>query len=167
MDYRETVHLPKTDFPMRAALSEREPAQVKAWEDDKVYENLLAKNAGEEKFVFHDGPAYATGPIHQRHYLNKITKDLVVRCHLQAGRLRALSADRARTPRMALGDLDDRSLDHSGEPRHHRQSRPRVRRLRSPAAWRHRRRARPAAHIPLGVRSRRAVAALRCARGRS
>src|SRR2546421_586535 len=87
MDYRETVHLPKTDFPMRAALSEREPAQVKAWEEEKVYEKLLAKNAGAEKFVFHDGPPYANGPIHQGHFLNKILKDLVVKYHLMCGRL--------------------------------------------------------------------------------
>src|SRR5947208_9351938 len=87
MDYRETVHLPKTDFPMRAALSEREPAQVKAWEEEKGYEKLLAKNAGAEKFVFHDGPPYANGPIHQGHFLNKILKDLVVKYHLMGGRL--------------------------------------------------------------------------------
>src|SRR5438309_1583027 len=87
MDYRETVHLPKTDFPMRAALSEREPAQVKAWEDEKVYEKLLAKNAAAEKFVFHAGPPYANGPIHQGHFLNKILKDLVVKYHLMAGYL--------------------------------------------------------------------------------
>jgi len=72
---------------MRAALSEREPAQVKAWEDEKVYEKLLAKNAAAEKFVFHDGPPYANGPIHQGHFLNKILKDLVVKYHLMAGRL--------------------------------------------------------------------------------
>ena len=87
MDYRETVHLPKTGFPMRAALSEREPAQVKAWEDAKVYEKLLEKNARAEKFVFHDGPPYANGAIHQGHFLNKILKDLVVKYHLMAGHL--------------------------------------------------------------------------------
>ncbi|HZX92896.1 MAG TPA: isoleucine--tRNA ligase [Myxococcales bacterium] len=87
MDPKSTVHLPKTDFPMRAALSEREPAQVKAWEDDKVYEQLLAKNAKAEKFVFHDGPPYANGAIHQGHFLNKILKDLVVKYHLLAGHL--------------------------------------------------------------------------------
>src|SRR5438477_5987080 len=87
MDYRDTVHLPKTDFPMRAALSEREPAQVKAWEDEGVYEKLLEKNGKAEKFVFHDGPPYANGPIHQGHFLNKILKDLVVKYHLMAGRL--------------------------------------------------------------------------------
>ncbi|HWT85228.1 MAG TPA: class I tRNA ligase family protein, partial [Myxococcales bacterium] len=87
MDYRDSVHLPKTDFPMRAALSEREPAQVKAWEDEKVYDKLLEKNAGAPKFVFHDGPPYANGPIHQGHFLNKILKDLVCKYHLMAGHL--------------------------------------------------------------------------------
>src|SRR3989442_10886205 len=87
MDSRETAHLPKTDFPMRAALSGREPAQVKAWEDEKVYEKPLAKNAAAEKFVFHDGPPYSSGAIHQGHFLNKILKDLVVKYHLMAGRL--------------------------------------------------------------------------------
>ena len=87
MDYRDTVHLPKTGFPMRAALSEREPAQVKAWEDGGVYQKLLAKNAKAEKFVFHDGPPYANGAIHQGHFLNKILKDLVVKYHLMAGHL--------------------------------------------------------------------------------
>ncbi len=87
MDYRDTVHLPKTGFPMRAALSEREPAQVKAWEDATVYEKLLEKNARGQKFVFHDGPPYANGPIHQGHFLNKILKDLVVKYHLMAGHL--------------------------------------------------------------------------------
>jgi len=87
MDYRHTVHLPKTDFPMRAGLSDREPAQVKAWEEGGIYRKLLEKNAGREKFVFHDGPPYANGPIHQGHFLNKILKDLVVKYHLMAGRL--------------------------------------------------------------------------------
>src|SRR3982751_4110080 len=87
MDYRDTVHLPKTDFPMRASLSEREPAQVKAWEDAGVYQKMLAKNAKAEKFVFHDGPPYANGSIHQGHFLNKILKDLVVKYQLMAGRL--------------------------------------------------------------------------------
>ena len=87
MDPKNTVHLPKTAFPMRAALSEREPAQVKAWEDHHIYEQLLAKNARSEKFVFHDGPPYANGAIHQGHFLNKILKDLVVKYHLLAGHL--------------------------------------------------------------------------------
>ena len=87
MDPKDTVHLPKTSFPMRAALAENEPKQVQAWQDEKLYEKLLAQNATAEKFVFHDGPPYANGSIHQGHFLNKILKDLVVKFHLMRGHL--------------------------------------------------------------------------------
>src|SRR5919204_4412322 len=87
MDYRDTVHLPKTDFPMRASLGEREPLQIEAWRKEKLYEKLLEKNAQGQRFVFHDGPPYANGSIHQGHFLNKILKDLVVKYHLMSGRL--------------------------------------------------------------------------------
>ena len=87
MEIKDTVHLPKTDFPMRAALSEREPAQIKTWQEEKLYQQILAKNAGSPKFVYHDGPPYANGSIHQGHFLNKILKDLVVKYHLMAGHL--------------------------------------------------------------------------------
>ena len=87
MDFKDTVHLPKTSFPMRAALGENEPKQIAAWQDEKLYEKLLAQNAQAEKFVFHDGPPYANGSIHQGHFLNKILKDLVVKFHLMSGRL--------------------------------------------------------------------------------
>ncbi|HEX9577649.1 MAG TPA: isoleucine--tRNA ligase [Myxococcales bacterium] len=72
---------------MRASLGEREPVQVEAWEKEKLYERMLAKNAGAPKYVFHDGPPYANGSIHQGHFLNKILKDLVVKYRLQSGRL--------------------------------------------------------------------------------
>ncbi|MFN2546208.1 MAG: isoleucine--tRNA ligase [Myxococcales bacterium] len=87
MDIKDTVHLPKTSFPMRAALNENEPKQVQAWQDEKLYEKLLSKNANAPKFVFHDGPPYANGSIHQGHFLNKILKDLVVKFHLMSGHL--------------------------------------------------------------------------------
>ncbi len=87
MDFKDTVHLPKTSFPMRASLGENEPKQIAAWQDEKLYEKLLAQNAQAEKFVFHDGPPYANGSIHQGHFLNKILKDLVVKFHLMSGRL--------------------------------------------------------------------------------
>ncbi|HUJ26875.1 MAG TPA: isoleucine--tRNA ligase [Myxococcales bacterium] len=87
MDFKETVHLPKTSFPMRASLGENEPKQVQAWQDEKVYEQLLAKNAAGRKYVMHDGPPYANGSIHQGHFLNKILKDLVVKFHLCSGHL--------------------------------------------------------------------------------
>ncbi len=76
-DYRDTVHLPRTDFPMRASLAEREPAQVAAWEKSKLYEQLIEQSRATGKFVFHDGPPYANGSIHQGHFLNKILKDIV------------------------------------------------------------------------------------------
>ncbi|MGZ6141963.1 MAG: isoleucine--tRNA ligase [Myxococcales bacterium] len=87
MDIKDTVHLPKTSFPMRAALNENEPKQVQAWQEEKLYEKLLASNASGRKFVFHDGPPYANGSIHQGHFLNKILKDLVVKYHLMSGHL--------------------------------------------------------------------------------
>ena len=87
MELKDTVHLPKTSFPMRAALGENEPKQVAAWQDEKLYEKLLAQNAQGTKFVFHDGPPYANGSIHQGHFLNKILKDLVVKFHLCSGHL--------------------------------------------------------------------------------
>ena len=87
MDFKDTVHLPKTSFPMRASLGDNEPKQVAAWQDEKLYEKLLAQNAQAPKFVFHDGPPYANGSIHQGHFLNKILKDLVVKFHLMSGHL--------------------------------------------------------------------------------
>ncbi|TMA15938.1 MAG: hypothetical protein E6J85_19205, partial [Deltaproteobacteria bacterium] len=77
MDLKNTVNLPKTTFPMRAALSEREPVQVRAWLEAKVYEKLIEQNEGGERFILHDGPPYANGSLHLGHFLNKILKDMV------------------------------------------------------------------------------------------
>src|SRR6267143_1570307 len=87
MDLKDTVNLPRTGFPMRAQLAEREPAQVKAWQEGKVYEQILRHNAGREKFVFHDGPPYANGSIHLGHFLNKVLKDIVVKHASMSGKL--------------------------------------------------------------------------------
>ncbi|HEY2029794.1 MAG TPA: isoleucine--tRNA ligase [Myxococcales bacterium] len=87
MDLKDTVNLPKTDFPMRADLAAREPAQLRAWSEEKVYARLLEARKDAPKFVFHDGPPYANGSIHQGHFLNKILKDIVVKHRLMAGRL--------------------------------------------------------------------------------
>jgi isoleucyl-tRNA synthetase len=87
MDLKDTVNLPKTDFPMRADLAVKEPVQLKAWQDDKLYERLLTARKGSPKFVFHDGPPYANGSIHQGHFLNKILKDIIVKHQLMAGKL--------------------------------------------------------------------------------
>ena len=59
-DFKNTMNLPKTDFPMRAGLPKSEPNTLKSWETDKVYENLMKKNEGKPLFVLHDGPPYVT-----------------------------------------------------------------------------------------------------------
>jgi isoleucyl-tRNA synthetase len=78
-DYGETLNLPKTDFPMRANLPEREAEIAKEIFDNNLYEKMLEKNKGKENFVLHDGPPYANGEIHIGHALNKILKDTIVR----------------------------------------------------------------------------------------
>src|SRR5256885_3548151 len=87
MDLKETVNLPKTACPRRAALAEREPVQVRAWLEGKVYEKLVAQNEGRERFILHDGPPYANGSLHLGHFLNKVLKDMVVKAQLMLGRL--------------------------------------------------------------------------------
>ncbi|MDP8998163.1 MAG: isoleucine--tRNA ligase [Pseudomonadota bacterium] len=77
--YRETVFLPKTDFPMKAGLPQKEPEILKRWADMDLFGKLRTQSKGKEKFVLHDGPPYANGNIHIGHALNKILKDLVVR----------------------------------------------------------------------------------------
>lgn len=79
MDYNKTLNLPKTDFPMRASLPQREPGFLQAWENQSLYQTLMAKNAGKPLFVLHDGPPYANGDIHLGTALNKVLKDFVVR----------------------------------------------------------------------------------------
>ncbi|MDO5555945.1 MAG: isoleucine--tRNA ligase [Clostridia bacterium] len=78
-DYGKTLNLPKTDFPMRASLPEREPKIEKEVFENGLYEKILKKNEGHESFVLHDGPPYANGEIHIGHALNKILKDTIVR----------------------------------------------------------------------------------------
>ena len=75
MDYKDTLNMMKTDFPMRANLPQREPEILKGWYDDKQYEELMKRNEGKPLFVLHDGPPYANGEIHIGHALNKTLKD--------------------------------------------------------------------------------------------
>lgn len=84
-DYKDSVNLPKTDFPMRANLSQREPETLKIWEDAGLYHVLRAQSEGRPKYVLHDGPPYANGELHSGHALNKVLKDLVVRSKQMAG----------------------------------------------------------------------------------
>ena len=85
-EYKETMNLPKTKFPMRAALAQREPDRLRKWQQNRVYEMVLKKNEGHDKFVLHDGPPYANGPIHLGHALNKISKDMINRYWMMQGR---------------------------------------------------------------------------------
>ena len=78
-DYRDTVFLPKTDFPMKAGLPVKEPAIVARWQEIGLYAKLREARAGREKFIFHDGPPYANGDMHIGHALNHTLKDMVCR----------------------------------------------------------------------------------------
>lgn len=79
MSYKETINLPKTDFPMRANLSERENEFQQLWQKKNIYEKAVANREGNEPFILHDGPPYANGDIHIGHALNKILKDFITR----------------------------------------------------------------------------------------
>jgi isoleucyl-tRNA synthetase len=84
-DYKSTLNLPDTRFPMRGDLAKREPKWVKDWHERKVYEAIRAASQGRPRFVLHDGPPYANGEIHIGHAVNKILKDIVVKSKQLAG----------------------------------------------------------------------------------
>ena len=86
VDYKATVFLPKTDFPMRADLPEREPKILARWQEMKLLQRLRAESKGRPKFVLHDGPPYANGDIHIGTALNKILKDVVNRSQQMLGK---------------------------------------------------------------------------------
>ncbi len=83
-DYKDTLNLPETDFPMRAGLPNREPEWLQKWADLKVYDRLREKT-GRKPFTLHDGPPYANGHLHIGHALNKTIKDMIVRSHQMMG----------------------------------------------------------------------------------
>jgi isoleucyl-tRNA synthetase len=85
MDYRSTVNLPKTDFPMKAGLVQREPGMLEAWEKSDLYAKIRARSKGFPKWVLHDGPPYANGELHAGGAFNKILKDIVVKSKQMAG----------------------------------------------------------------------------------
>ncbi|UCD84165.1 MAG: isoleucine--tRNA ligase [Deltaproteobacteria bacterium] len=87
MDYRDTLNLPQTRFPMKANLAEREPEILKSWEEKRIYEKILKANQGKKSFLLHDGPPYANGHIHNGTALNKILKDIIVKSKNMAGLL--------------------------------------------------------------------------------
>ena len=88
ISYKDTLNLPKTDFPMRAGLPKREPGWLERWAKIGVYEKLREKAKAETRqpFTLHDGPPYANGHLHIGHALNKILKDMVVRSQQMMGR---------------------------------------------------------------------------------
>src|SRR6187399_193054 len=79
MDYKNTLNLPRTDFPMKADLVQREPERLKKWEASGLYQRIQAQRAGAKKFVLHDGPPFANGDVHIGTALNKILKDFVIK----------------------------------------------------------------------------------------
>jgi len=85
-NYKKTLHLPKTSFPMRGNLAQNEPQSIKRWGKEKLYESIQASRTEAKSFVFHDGPPYANGSIHVGHVLNKVLKDLVVRSQTMLGK---------------------------------------------------------------------------------
>jgi isoleucyl-tRNA synthetase len=85
-DYKSTVFLPQTDFPMKAGLAQKEPAILARWEDKDLYGRLRAQRAGQPRFILHDGPPYANGDIHMGHAMNKVLKDIIVRSQSLLGK---------------------------------------------------------------------------------
>ena len=100
MDYKNTLNLPQTGFPMKADLVAREPERLKKWESAGLYEKIQAARAERRKFVLHDGPPFANGDVHIGTALNKILKDIIVKYQTLA-RLQRAVRSRLGLPRPA------------------------------------------------------------------
>ena len=85
MDYKKSLNLPQTDFPMKANLAQREPAMLNKWEDENIYDKIRQSAKGKKTYILHDGPPYANGNIHLGTALNKILKDLVIKAKNMTG----------------------------------------------------------------------------------
>ncbi|MBI5048648.1 MAG: isoleucine--tRNA ligase [Deltaproteobacteria bacterium] len=85
MDYKDTLNLPKTDFPMKADLANKEPEILKKWEETGLYTKIMDASKVRKKYILHDGPPYANGNIHIGHALNKILKDIIVKSRFMMG----------------------------------------------------------------------------------
>jgi isoleucyl-tRNA synthetase len=85
MDYKSTLNLPQTDFPMKANLTRREPEILARWAREDLYRKLREKRRGRPRYILHDGPPYANGNIHIGHALNKILKDMIVKSRSMEG----------------------------------------------------------------------------------
>ncbi|MGZ4964050.1 MAG: class I tRNA ligase family protein, partial [Limisphaerales bacterium] len=86
MDYKTTLNLPQTGFPMKADLIAREPQRLQKWESAKLYQSIQQQRATAEKFVLHDGPPFANGDVHVGTALNKILKDIIVKYQTSRGK---------------------------------------------------------------------------------
>src|SRR5579875_1985141 len=85
-DYRDTLRLPKTAFPMKAELPKREPARLAWWQEHRTYERRLERNRKNGPWILHDGPPYANGELHMGHFLNMVLKDMFVKIALLDGK---------------------------------------------------------------------------------
>ncbi len=86
MDYKDTLNLPKTKFPMKANLSQKEPQMLKKWDKMGIYKELLQKGKDRPKFILHDGPPYANGHLHLGHTVNKVLKDIIIKFQTMTGK---------------------------------------------------------------------------------
>lgn len=84
-DYKDTLNLPQTDFPMRGNLANREPEMLKRWQEQELYAKMRSVGEGRPKFILHDGPPYANGDIHIGHAVNKVLKDMIVKSKALSG----------------------------------------------------------------------------------
>jgi isoleucyl-tRNA synthetase len=84
-DYKDTLNLPKTDFPMKANLAQREPGMLKRWEEQQLYSQIRQHTKGRKSFILHDGPPYANGDIHLGHAVNKVLKDIIIKAKTLQG----------------------------------------------------------------------------------
>ncbi|MBV9914619.1 MAG: isoleucine--tRNA ligase [Sinobacteraceae bacterium] len=109
--YKSTINLPQTDFPMKADLARREPAQVQAWDDKRIYARQRELARGRPRFVLHDGPPYANGAIHIGHAVNKVLKDIIVKSR---------SLDGFDAPYIPGWDCHGLPIEHQVEKKHGR-----------------------------------------------
>src|SRR5215510_9862308 len=85
MDYKDSLNLPRTDFPMKADLVTREPQRLEKWASARIYEQIQTSRAAAPRFVLHDGPPFANGDVHIGNALNKILKDIIVKYRIVRG----------------------------------------------------------------------------------
>ena len=85
VDYKNTLNVPETGFPMRGDLAKREPVMLKNWYDKQLYQKIRQATKGKKSFILHDGPPYANGNIHIGHAVNKILKDIIIKSKTALG----------------------------------------------------------------------------------